>query len=122
MVVESAAKGAVLVVEDDDDQRELLQQLLEEQGYPVFVARNGAEALALLPSVPGLKLVLVDLQMPVMDGRTLIKRLRESAELQHLSIAVCSSDETEPPSGIVEFLQKPTEHRALLELVRQHCD
>src|SRR3954468_9889955 len=101
MVVESAPKGAILIVEDDDDQRELFKELLSSYGYPVYTARNGGEALDRLPTLPGLKLVLVDLHMPVMDGRTLIKRLRERADLAHLSIAVCSSDDRDPPSGII---------------------
>ena len=122
MVVESAPKGAVLVVEDDGDQRYLIEQFLVEHGYPVFTATNGAEALELLPTLPGLKLVLVDLNMPVMDGLTLIKRLRARAEFHHLSIAICSAENVDPPSGIVEFLRKPTEHRLLLDLVRLHCD
>ena len=71
--------GAVLLVDDDHDHRESLRAILESEGFPVFEAENGQLAMDLLPTLPAVRLVLVDLHMPIMDGRTLIKRIKDFA-------------------------------------------
>jgi CheY-like chemotaxis protein len=122
MVSEATSVGAVLIVDDDDDHRELTREFLEAHGYRVFGAVNGAEALRILGTIPGLKLIVVDLTMPVMDGRTLIKHIRADVELQHLPIVVCSAEDVDPPSGVFDFVKKPSRLDRLLEIVRLHCD
>lgn len=59
--------GTVLVVEDNVDVREMMQILLEDAGYDVRAAANGREALASMRACRP-SLVLLDLDMPVMDG------------------------------------------------------
>jgi CheY-like chemotaxis protein len=70
----------VLVVDDDASIRELLSTALEEDGYEVVPAVNGQDALAVCerwrPDV-----IILDLMMPVMDGWTFAKRLRERDEI-----------------------------------------
>ena len=70
----------VLVVDDDPSIRELLSTALEEDGYEVVPAVNGQDALAVCerwrPDV-----IVLDLMMPVMDGWTFAKRLRERDEI-----------------------------------------
>jgi two-component system response regulator PrrA len=65
----------ILVVDDDANLREVLAEALEAAGYPVWTARDGADALAVLeqgrPS-----LVVTDLHMPKLDGAELLKALR----------------------------------------------
>ena len=114
--------GAVLLVDDDSDHRESLRAILEIEGFPVFEAENGQLAMELLPTLPELRLVLVDLHMPVMDGRTLIKRIKDFAARNRLAIAVCSSDDAEPPSGIIDFIHKPAVVSRVIALARQHCE
>ena len=58
----------ILVVEDDDEIREAMVLVLEQQGYSVYEARNGREALELLHDGETPRLILLDLMMPVMDG------------------------------------------------------
>ncbi len=74
-----------------------------------------------MPAITSLGLVIVDLQMPVMDGRALIKRLRGQSSAEELPIVVWSSDEFDPPSRINEFVRKPGALNRLLDLVRIHC-
>lgn len=112
----------MLVVDDDADHRELTRSFLEDSGYSTFSAANGAEALQVLGTIPNLKLILVDLSMPVMDGRTLIKRIRADVQLRHLPIVVCSAEDVDPPSGVVDFVKKPSRLDRLLEIVALHCD
>ena len=66
-VAHKIANKPVLVVEDDPDCREMLATLVEALGYPVVVAQNGAEALAVAHAYQPC-LILLDLMMPVMDG------------------------------------------------------
>lgn len=70
----------VLVVDDDASIRELLATALEDDGYEVVPARNGEDALSVCerwrPDV-----IILDLMMPVMDGWTFAKRLRETDDI-----------------------------------------
>jgi CheY-like chemotaxis protein len=66
----------VLIVEDDLNIRDTLEDALTEEGHTVFVARNGAEALATLTHLPRPALVVLDLWMPVMDGPAFLRELR----------------------------------------------
>lgn len=68
--------GYVLLVEDDDDLAEILMAALEDEGYRVVLARNGAEALRTTETaMPAL--VLLDMFMPVMDGFEFARRFEE---------------------------------------------
>jgi CheY-like chemotaxis protein len=58
----------VLVVDDDAAIRRVPAEVLEDEGYPTIEARHGAEALELLDRHPRVCLILLDMNMPVMDG------------------------------------------------------
>jgi CheY-like chemotaxis protein/HPt (histidine-containing phosphotransfer) domain-containing protein len=66
----------LLIVDDGDENRELLRALLEDYDFALEEAVNGAEAVARVAR-GGIDLVLMDVQMPVMDGMTATRRLRE---------------------------------------------
>jgi DNA-binding response OmpR family regulator len=78
-----------LVVDDDEDFRLGLRTALEIKGYQVEEAENGEEALAVLVERPPL-LVLLDLQMPVMNGREMLQRMRATAELKDVPVVIIS--------------------------------
>ena len=68
----------ILVVDDEENVRRVTRRMLEQSGYQIIEAHNGAEALALLQSgLHHVDLVLTDLMMPVMDGPTLIQNLHK---------------------------------------------
>ena len=61
-------RTSLLLVEDDDDIRDTLAEILTQEGYDVLAARDGREALDLAAHTERLRLILLDLRMPVMDG------------------------------------------------------
>jgi CheY-like chemotaxis protein len=79
----------ILVVDDDADFRFGLRTALEMKGYQVEEAENGEEALAKLSARPPL-LTLLDLQMPVMNGREMLQRMRANAELKEVPVVIIS--------------------------------
>jgi DNA-binding response OmpR family regulator len=73
-----AGAGDILIVEDEADIRDLIQFNLEKEGFRTRSARHGDEALKLaFDSTPGL--ILMDIMMPVCDGLTALRKIRESS-------------------------------------------
>lgn len=85
------ARARVLLVDDDPEILDATGQVLREWGYAVDEARDGATALSLARGAPP-DLMLVDLMMPVMDGWTLIRRLREERVATGVPLVVFSAD------------------------------
>jgi CheY-like chemotaxis protein len=79
----------ILVVDDDRDFREGLRAALEMKGYQVEEAGNGKEAFDQIEAKPPL-LVLLDLQMPVMNGRELLQKLRSLPETKDIPVVIIS--------------------------------
>jgi CheY-like chemotaxis protein len=66
----------ILIVDDDEDSRGALALVVEREGYQVFQAENGQQALDWIKAVPPPPgLILLDLEMPVMDGREFLSHL-----------------------------------------------
>ena len=84
------AEGDVLVVDDDADVRDRLRITLERQGWSVVEAKNGAEALDKVLHGPP-RAVLLDLNMPVMDGFAFLHALREKPGCAELPVLVFSA-------------------------------
>ncbi|WP_414827742.1 MHYT domain-containing protein [Alteromonas sp. H39] len=113
----------VLVVDDIAQNVDLLTLLLQRDGHDVSVARNGEEALEAMKQ-PGLELVLMDLQMPVMDGLTASK-LRRDYEAQNdlpalpivaLTASVLAQDKfAAEEAGMQGFANKPVDYPSLTQ-------
>ena len=104
--------GRILVVDDDEGNRDMLSRRLERLGHSVAVVENGRRALELLNAEP-FDLMLLDLQMPKMDGYEVLDRLRAVEALGNLPIFVLfASDETARVAhcierGAADYLAKP---------------
>jgi CheY-like chemotaxis protein len=115
--------GPILVVDDYDDARGALRDALEERGYAVIEAANGQEALTFLASRPdaNVRLILLDLQMPVMDGWQFLKVLRSYVRLASIPVIVVSAHahrfQAAQDPGVVGCLHAPRELDQLLRLV-----
>lgn len=109
-----------LVVDDDPSVRALIRMILEDEGYEVRMARDGADALRQLsrwqPDV-----MLLDLMMPNMDGWTLCSQMRRDERLRDVPVviltAVPDADHEAERLGATDVLPKPFDLDALLETV-----
>lgn len=121
MTTATSPRRPVLVVDDDEVLREALCELLEECGYPVYRATQGADALALLlaaPEPPGL--ILLDLAMPVMDGWETLERLGRDESLARIPVALLSaSPRASAHAGHV--VTKPIRLEVLIGMLEEHC-
>ena len=110
----------ILVVEDEPRLRALVGRILDSTGYSVSMAANGAEALAALP-VWQPDVILLDLNMPVMDGRTFCCEVAREPAFADIPIVVVSSDATSEaacaPCRPAAYLLKPFNPAALLETI-----
>lgn len=87
------AAGKILLVEDDADLRFAYELIIRQAGYDLAVATNGQEALDLLDAHDP-SLVLLDIFMPVMDGREFLRHLDDRQRLNR-SIVVCTNTSEE---------------------------
>jgi CheY-like chemotaxis protein len=119
--MDASAQRSVLVVEDNEDLRNLCIYLLEVEGYQAIGAEDGLQALRFLESEPQVACVIVlDLQMPRLDGLALLKRKARNPELAGIPVIVVSAT-TEaagalPTPDVKAVLPKPT---AVPELLRE---
>ena len=117
-----------LVVDDSPAARALAASLLRLYGFQVTEARQGEEALRAIAADPGIRLVITDYQMPVMDGLTLIRHLRAMHARDRLAIIGVSGSESAPlvaqflKHGANDFLHKPYSREEFFCRVSQNVD
>jgi CheY-like chemotaxis protein len=116
----------ILVVDDDIKNVFVLSTALEEHGAKVIDAQNGQAALNLLGE-KGIDLVLMDIMMPVMDGYTAIKKIREDSLLKHLPVIALTAKALKEDrekcisAGADDYLAKPVDYDMLIGLVEAWC-
>lgn len=82
--------GHILVIEDNEQNRYLVSYLLEQRGHRVVATAGGAEGIARARAEPP-ALVLLDIQLPVMDGYAVARVLREDPRLRDVPIVAVTS-------------------------------
>jgi len=119
-----ATRGAgelILAVDDEEPLLRMTSLVLESFGYRVLLAANGAEAIALFARHRAeIKVVLTDMTMPVMDGASVIRKIREIEP--DVPVIVASGLGAPPASqvaGAVRFLPKPYTANTLLKAVTE---
>jgi CheY-like chemotaxis protein len=107
----------VLLVDDDADLLHAIGETLADAGYAVGAARDGADALGRLRTAGPWDVVVLDLQMPVMDGWELLAAMERSESLRDVPVVVCTGlDGRRAPDGF-PVLVKPMAERDLLRAV-----
>ena len=118
-VTDPAGAGYILVVDDEEDIRDTLRELIEMQGLKAETAANGAEALEHL-MVQKPYLVVLDLVMPVMDGRALLEKMRADPQLSDVPVVVSTSAPHLAPRD-VPVVPKPINIAKMVEWLHRYC-
>ncbi len=115
----------IMIIDDDPLTRESYQALLEAEGFSAVGARNGAEAILWLESRTA-AMILLDLKMPVMDGRSFLEHRARQAKIREVPVLVVSGwlDEAETRETLLQLgadrlLWKPVDQEDLLGTVRE---
>lgn len=115
--------ASVLVVDDASFMRMRLRKILEEQGYEILEASNGAEAVLIFRQERP-DLVLMDITMPEMDGLSALKKIK--SEFPDAKVVMCSALGQEKvviesvKSGARDFIVKPFQPDHVIKVVKRH--
>jgi len=116
-------KAKVLIVDDEPNNVDFLEQALEDSGYQLITATNGQEALKKIQSEQP-DLILLDLNMPVMDGFTVLAKVKEDPNLRDIPVIIISSEHESKSivkgikQGAEDYLTKPVNAGLLVKKVK----
>ena len=115
----------ILVVEDNPDNMYVMDRLLTHNGYAVRQATSGAEAINILKTTP-CDLVLMDMQMPGVDGYAAVQAIRELPAMAHVPIIAVTAHsmpgdrERTLDAGCTDYVAKPINTRELVQLIEHY--
>ena len=115
----------ILVVEDQEDNRRILHDLLTNAGYEIVQAENGEEAVK-VAAAQRPDLILMDIQLPLLDGYEATRRIKSDPALRAIPIIVVTSyalsgDESMArAAGCDAYITKPYSPRAILAKIREY--
>ena len=113
----------VLVIDDVELNRDILKRRLEKQGYNIEIAGDGQEGLLLL-SKKIVNLILLDLNMPVMNGFTFLEKLKSNKKYADIPVVVASSFDDEDIAtdclafGACGFISKPYNMEQIISQIK----
>jgi len=117
---------SILIIDDSESIRELVGSTLEEAGYDVRRGVNGEDGLNCLREMDeNVKLIITDLNMPVMDGIQLIKEVRKKGQYKYLPIIVLTTEtqtmkkKEAKDVGATGWIVKPFERERLLGVIKK---
>lgn len=118
--------GRVLVVDDEKTMQTLYRRSLQSAGFEVVIAKDGPDGLQKLRDDPEIRVVLLDLNMPVMDGWGFRAEQRRDPQLKDVPTVVVTG---EPLARLVqselhaaEYLLKPVGREHLISVVSDYCE
>jgi two-component system cell cycle response regulator DivK len=115
----------ILVVEDQEDNRRIMRDLLTSVGYEVIEAVTGEEGVAAAETHRP-DLILMDIQLPGLDGYEATRQIKANPDLEHIPIIVVTSyalsgdDVKAFEAGCNAYVSKPFSPRQLLAKIREH--
>jgi CheY-like chemotaxis protein len=121
--VEKQVVVDALVVDDDPEMRTAMTELLDGAGFAVAWAGNGAEVFELIRAGVRPRVLLLDMQMPVLDGWSFLERRRKYRFLRSIPVVLTTAlDRVQlVPDDVVAFVQKPVDPDRLVDVVRRHA-
>jgi two-component system, cell cycle response regulator DivK len=129
VIVEAAGGGRmskrILVVEDQPDNRQIIRDMLAPTDYEIIEAEDGEQALAAVAKERP-DLILMDIQLPVMDGYEATRRIKADPALRSIPIiavtsyALSGEEKKARAAGCDEYVPKPFSPRQLLAKIRQY--
>jgi two-component system cell cycle response regulator DivK len=117
----------ILLVEDTEDNRQLVRDLMESVGYDLIEAEDGAAGVAMAAEHRP-DLILMDIQLPVMDGYEACRRIKANPDLRHIPIiavtsyALSGDEEKTRASGCDGYVAKPFSPRQLLAKMNEFLE
>jgi CheY-like chemotaxis protein len=114
----------VLIVDDDLGVQRVMTKFLTREGFTAAVAGNGVEALAYLRAGSDVRVIVLDLRMPVMDGWTFRREQRLDPVLAGIPVVVLSGAEVDrlPELDAAASFRKPVSFPEIIDVVRRLCD
>ena len=118
-------RATILIVEDNEMNMQLAEYLLEEAGFAVLKASSGEEALELTGRVVP-DLILMDLHLPVLDGLSVVRRLKSEERTSRIPIlaltahAMRGDRERFLEAGCDGYISKPIDVKTFVDAVRAH--
>lgn len=116
----------VLAVDDSKTMRDMISFTLQQEGFEVIEAEDGIAAMELTAD-SGFDLVISDINMPRMDGISLISKLRESPQFQATPMLILSTESDSArkaegkAAGATGWIVKPFDPEKLVDVVRRVC-
>lgn len=110
----------ILVVDDEDRIRKLVRDFLTKNGYGVFEARNGEEALELFYEEKSIALIILDVMMPKLNGYQVLKEIRESSQVPVIMLTAKTDESDELMGfelGVDDYVCKPFSPKTLVARV-----
>ena len=117
-------QSRVLIVDDNADVRQSLGWIIQARGYQVDTAEDGEEALSKLRHGLPACLILLDLQMPKMDGRSLRRKLLRDDTLASVPVVLVSAEQNLLSIAReldTDWLSKPINYDDLFQLLDKYC-
>ena len=115
--------NTLLIVDDSESIRELISSNLTDAGFKVIKAVDGQDGLDKLN--PSIKLIVTDLNMPVMDGITMIKNIRNNSDYKHLPIIMLTTESqlekknAARAAGATAWIVKPFDEDKLIGVIKK---
>ncbi|MCM1157050.1 MAG: response regulator transcription factor [Bacteroidales bacterium] len=112
---------SILVADDDELLRNLVKEVLEEEGFTVFAAANGEEAINLFWKHSEIALIILDVMMPEIGGMEVLEEIRERSDVPVLMLTALGDSASELSclkSGANDFVSKPFHYEILVERVK----
>ena len=125
MIEQPDINQPILVVEDEPDTADLVKLILQENGYEVVHAADGEDALNKIASMPPPSLVLLDIQLPHVDGVTILETIRAASDWQDVPVVLLTA--VVDPSCIrravsikvQDYILKPFKRDSLLRCIER---